>query len=243
MKTLNEHLIESLLDDENDLINNDESIIEYSIKNFLDENYEFSHSYTINKLNNKSKRQVFVIGEVRLKENSKIEELTNNEFEFGTIKGSFLILYKNNIKTLQGMPKDIYNDLIIKYTKIKDLEGISKYIGEKCDIHENDDLLSLKGLSKTFVGSSLNISNNKSLKSLNGSPEKVKGDFLCGNTNINTLEGAPKEVGGNFICSFCKNLKSLKGLSKIIQGNLYYTDCPNLKDDNINSIINGNVIY
>jgi hypothetical protein len=59
----------------------------------------------------------------------------------------------------------------------------------------------------------------KSLKSLEGAPEKVGGDFMCSDCDaLISLEGAPKEVGGEFYCVRCKSLTSLKGAPEKVGG-------------------------
>lgn len=51
----------------------------------------------------------------------------------------------------------------------------------------------------------------RSIKSLEGAPEKVNGHFACYYCeNLTSLEGAPKEVGGYCNCSGCIRLKSLE---------------------------------
>ena len=55
------------------------------------------------------------------------------------------------------------------------------------------------------------------LTSLEGAPEKVKGDFICSSNQLTSLKGAPKEVGGDFICG-SNQLTSLKGAPKEVEG-------------------------
>jgi hypothetical protein len=55
------------------------------------------------------------------------------------------------------------------------------------------------------------ISNNcKELRSLEGCPEVVTGDFICSECNLESIEGVPKKIRMNFDCSKNK-IKSLKG--------------------------------
>lgn len=69
-------------------------------------------------------------------------------------------------------------------------------------------------------------SNCLSLKSLEGAPKEVKGDFYCYNCrSLTSLNGAPKKVTGYFNCSYCKNLKSLKGAPKKVDGNFNCSLC------------------
>jgi len=63
----------------------------------------------------------------------------------------------------------------------------------------------------------INVSNKK-LTSLEGAPEKVKGNFDCNGNKLTSLEGSPEEVGGGFWCSY-NNLTSLEGASEEVGGN------------------------
>ena len=68
--------------------------------------------------------------------------------------------------------------------------------------------------------------NCNSLKSLEGAPKEVGGDFICFNCkSLTSLEGAPKEVGGNFDCGYCDSLTSLEGAPKEVRGDFYCYHC------------------
>ena len=50
----------------------------------------------------------------------------------------------------------------------------------------------------------------------------VKRNFYCVQcTSLKSLEGAPEKVGGDFDCSNCTSLKSLEGISTHIKGKIY----------------------
>ena len=66
------------------------------------------------------------------------------------------------------------------------------------------------------------------LKSLEGSPREVGGDFYCCSNNIASLKGSPEKVGGNFICSGCNNLISLEGSPREVVGDFICYSCHNL---------------
>ena len=67
-----------------------------------------------------------------------------------------------------------------------------------------------------------------SLKSLEGAPEKVGGDFDCSYCNsLESLKGAPKEVKG-FYCVDCRSLKTLKGAPEKVRGNFNCDRCNSL---------------
>lgn len=70
----------------------------------------------------------------------------------------------------------------------------------------------------------------RSIKSLEGTPEKVNGHFACYYCeNLTSFEGAPKTVGGDFDCRYCKNLKSLEGSPKEVGGYFNCSGCIRLK--------------
>lgn len=99
MKTLNEYIKESLLDDEDDLVNDSTVLIEQ----FLKDNYEITGSYTIkNKIVN-------VNGSISLSDEgrSKLTNLTNGLFKFGTITENFTCSSCNTLVTLKGAPEKV----------------------------------------------------------------------------------------------------------------------------------------
>ena len=56
----------------------------------------------------------------------------------------------------------------------------------------------------------------KSLKSLEGAPEKVRRNFYCDKCNsLTSLKGAPKEVGGDFNCYGCAGKFTRKDVKKV----------------------------
>ena len=116
----------------------------------------------------------------------------------------------------------IYN--INWFVKISDYgqfgNGIKNFSCSYCN-----NLKSLEGSPETVNGDfyCFGCSN---LESLEGSPETVNGDFYCfGCSNLESLECCPKTVGGNFSCSGCENLKSLQGSPEEINGDFYCSDC------------------
>ena len=70
-------------------------------------------------------------------------------------------------------------------------------------------------------------SDNPKLKSLEGAPKEVSGDFDCSTNNLTSLKGSPEKVGmkiaagGDFVCSNNYKLKSLEGCPKEINGDFY----------------------
>lgn len=60
---------------------------------------------------------------------------------------------------------------------------------------------------------------NNSLQDLVGSPEFIRGSFLCQRNYLSTLEGVPKDaIVHHFNCS-SNNLISLEGCPKRVSGN------------------------
>lgn len=99
-------LVESLLDDEEDLINDNSALIEQ----FLKDNYNIRGTYTI------KSGVVDVIGKIELS-NKSMKHLTNNLFKFGTVMGN---LYMNdlNLESLDGFPTKVTGDIYAKRTKL-----------------------------------------------------------------------------------------------------------------------------
>lgn len=249
MLTLNKYLKESLLDDDEDIMAvGDDSVIEHSIEQFINDNYDVSGTYkiTYDKYDESDSDFVVIVnGDISLKKTSKIEEVTNGFFEFLSVSGSFLIKDKNNIKNLKGMPYSVGRDVCIYSSKIETLDGISQHIGakNKYDISKNDYLKSLKGMPEKVDGD-INIRDCKKLNNLIYGPNHINGHFFCFRCDLTSLEGAPKYVGKSFICSDNKNLKSLKGLPKVIGWDLDYSGCPIKDESDIkNSVIKGNIIW
>lgn len=76
------------------------------------------------------------------------------------------------------------------------------------------DLKSLEGCPHTVTGDF--HCDYSSLRSLEGAPKKVSGDFTCVGCMLETLEGCPEEISGSFNCSQ-NMLASLKGGPKIVR--------------------------
>lgn len=164
MKTLSQYL-ESLLDDEDDLISNNDILIHQ----FLKDNYKIKGTYTI------KDGVVDVNGDIALT-NNKLEYLTNEFFVFGKISGLFIAGddRKINIKSLKGSPKEA-GIFAVNRSKITSLEGCPE-IAEYCNFEYNSELLNLKGSPKTLKGSFMCYGCEK-LKSLKGAPKKIGGSF------------------------------------------------------------------
>ena len=138
MKTLNQYIKESLrskaiynesiLDDEEDLINN--SSIEI-IKKFIKDNYNVTGKLDIKESNN-----IYVVNcdsDVRIK-NDKITQLTNDFFEWGVVKGYFSCSYCASLTSLEGAPEKVGGRFYCRKCKIQftedDVKKVSKVKGE-----------------------------------------------------------------------------------------------------------------
>ena len=176
MKPLNEYIQESLLDDEDELVEkSDISLIEEFIKNNYRGQYKI-HKYPVN-----GKYQVSSTnGDIHVV-NPYITQLTNGLFEWDTIKECFYCGNCELLKTLEGAPK-------------------------KCDSFYCYGCISLKTLkgAPEDVKGEFNCNNCTSIISLKGAPKKVGRDFYCNNcSSLKTLKGAPEKVGRRFSCRNC----------------------------------------
>ena len=149
------------------------------IKQFLEDNYDISGSYTIKKVNNKF--IVDVKGDVWVK-NTNITSLTNDFFEFGSVSGDFDCDGCELLTTLKGAPKEVGGGFNCSGCKsLKTLEGAPRKVGR-----------------------GFNCSGCKRLTSLKGAPETVGWGFYCISCKrLTSLKGAPKEVFGDFHCHGC----------------------------------------
>ena len=233
MKTL----YESLLDDEDTILNNTDQSIRDSITKFLEDNYRGSDKCTItDKTTKYGKYIVDCYGDLTLRYGRK--NLTNGLFVFGRVEGDFDCSYTEYIENLEGSPREVYGNFSCDNCKsLKTLEGAPEYVGCDFDCRYCENLISLKGGPKS-VGYSFICNGCRRLKSLKGAPEKLQGIFRCshceslkdlvgapketdgfeciGCSGLKDLKGAPEKVYGKFTCSSCKHLTSLKGAPKIV---------------------------
>lgn len=222
MEKLKDYLKESLLDDEEDIINNDTTIIDQ----FLKDNYEIDGTYSI------KNGVVNITGHIVLK-NYDMEYLTNDLFVFGEVTGDFKVGYPYdvNIKSLKGSPRKVYNFKVVK-SQITSLEG-GPDDAEYYKIYYNDKLKSLKGAPK-IVKKTFSCYGCDNLTSLKGGPKEIGGDFDCDDCKkLTSLEGGPEIVGGNYECFSCPKLKSIKGIAKKIGGTLDCSDCTKLSKQDV----------
>jgi hypothetical protein len=77
------------------------------------------------------------------------------------------------------------------------------------------------------VGGNFSCNENPQLRSLEGAPASVGGDFWCSYTPITSLAGAPERVGGGFWCHNTP-ITTLEGLPKTIADRIFLTYSSNL---------------
>lgn len=231
MRTLNERLIESLLDDEDELINDNTVLIEQ----FLNDNYIIKGTYTI------KNGIVDVDGDVRISWDvqNDITSLTNNIFEFGNINGDFIVVECDKLESLKGGPKKVKYDFICSYCKnLKNLEYAPEQVGKNFEANYCVSLKSLKGLPKRVESLSLSrcdgltdleyisdaneyiLDSCKNLKSLNGLPTSHEYSLnLSHCTKLKTLAGCGKKIG--YLDIIKCSLNDFNGGPEYISGNLY----------------------
>lgn len=221
MYTLTDKLYESLLDDEDDLISSDNSLIEQ----FLKDNYNIDGSYTI-------KNGIVDAPDSAIKlKNLKLKHLTNDLFKFGSVRE--FICSRSAIITLKGAPKTVDYFSCRLCGNLKSLEGAPEKVSGVFNCRLCERLKTLEGAPE-FIDGDFNCSNCPSLISLKGAPKKIKGRFDCSECEeLISLEGGPESVGGDYNCCYCQNLQSIKGVAKKIGGTLDCSDCAKLLIDEV----------
>jgi DNA-directed RNA polymerase subunit RPC12/RpoP len=202
MKTLYTYINESLLDDEDIVMQDAIDKINENIQQFLKANYiGYKKCKILDPVD--GKYIVDCDGHLEVK-NRSITSLTNGEFEFGYVDGNFECPKCSSLTSLEGAPKKISGG----------------FNCSKCS-----SLVSLEGISEE-VGGVFNCSDCTSLTSLKGAPKKIGDSFFCiGCKSLTSLEGAPKEIPGTFNCSDCSSLISLKGAPKKVKRDFFCDGC------------------
>jgi len=100
---------------------------------------------------------------------------------------------------------------------ISDLEGIEFGKVDGDFIISGNLIKSLQGCPET-VGGNFNCSSNKNLKSLEFGPKYVGADYLCYECSLESLEGSPEEIKGTF--NFSNNwVENLSGSPRKVKEN------------------------
>lgn len=189
MYTLTDKLYESLLDDEDDLIEDETALIEQ----FLKDNYNIDGSYTI-----KNGIVDAPNSAIKLK-NLKLKRLTNDLFKFGSVKE--FICSRSAIITLKGAPKTVDYFSCRSCERLKTLEGAPEFIVGYFNCSNCPSLISLKGVPKKLTREFACVDCN-SLKNLNYLPE-IEGDLYCDERHLTTDKNIiKKQVKGNIRTNF-----------------------------------------
>ena len=215
MYTLTDKLYESLLDDEDDLISSDNSLIEQ----FLKDNYKIDGTYTI-------KNNIVDINgsiTVRYEKYKKIKYLTNGTFKFGLVTKTFSCSECKSLLSLEGAPEKVNGNFYCSYCpKLTSLEGAPYEVGLDFSAMECYNLKTLKGLSKKVNGS-VYCTYNRSLEEINTNCDIVGGDFSVKKCkNLKSLKGLPKIIKGYFAGPVTSNIIDYGELDKIIHGDVYF---------------------
>lgn len=243
---------ESLLDDEDDLAMETNSLI----INFLRENYTFGYKPV-----DQPDPSLWVIdGDVVnvkvdvVVENKSIESLTNGLFRFGYV-GRFSCSNCTNLKSLEGAPEYVGTTFTCdNCTSLKSLEGGPKYIGLPGHPYSIGyycanctSLESLKGAPIGNVDNSCTFTRHKStninkpvlnfaatncsnIRRVDWGIKELRGSLNMVYCDLDSLEGCPQKITESFNISRNPNLKSLKGGPKKIGEEYYAAKCESLKD-------------
>jgi hypothetical protein len=186
-------LYESLLDDEEELLNDDS----FLIKKWFEENVEAQpdptssqkRSYEI-KVQGKD---VTVVGSLRINGSkcnfrSKVLKI----FRFKKLIGD-LCIYNLPQKKNYWLPEEIVGDIWIMSGSLTELPKIPERV------------------------SGVYLSNLFKLKNLNGCPEKCESLELSLCNKLTSLEGAPKHISKSLTIDYCNQLTSLNGFPEKVE--------------------------
>ena len=241
MKSFKTSLIESLLDDEDELLKqSDSDVFKKSVESWIRERFEVVGLEISNKPNSNNK---FVVNALQANTRDEVcdtlTSLTNSMFVWGKIKYDFRCVGCKLLTSLEGAPEEVGFDMnsgggefnISWCRNLTSLVGGPKKVGMyKCT--GCDKLTSLKGMaSKAYY---IHCYDCKKLASLKGAPKEVGweggGCFECNdNPSLTSLVGGPKKVFGTYNIDSCKKLTSLKGAPKEVIGEFSCIGCTNLK--------------
>jgi hypothetical protein len=130
MRNLKEIIIESLLDDEDVILKNQDKNIKALIKQFLKDNYEGASGCKISRKPNENGKYIVDCTKSLRVTNETITSLTNNYFEFGFIKDEFNCACCNSLTTLEGAPKEVGKHFYCYSCKnLTSHEGAPKKVG------------------------------------------------------------------------------------------------------------------
>ena len=179
------YINESVWDIENNVESDNEEFIIDKIKKFIKDNYGRINMDRCKIIFDEKKNKYIINCDQPVFLNSGADQLANDFFEWGTVKGWFNRT-KSLITSLKGAPKKVEGAFV-------------------CTCCPN--LTSLKGAPAIVKGNFYCFECPK-LKSLQGTPEEVSGNFHCYEcSQLKSLKGVPKTVGGSFNCAECPELE------------------------------------
>lgn len=201
MKRLNEYIKESLLDDEDELM--DKHTPEKLIIDFIKRMYDDVRENQLVVRKEKSGYIVDCKGDVRISDR-RIKSLTDGLFKWGVVKGNFTCARCSSLISLEGCPEEVGRNFDCSYCKnLVSLEGAPKFVGESFDCSWCAKIKTLEGCPNE-VGWNFKCSICDSLISLKGCPKRIPQDFLmeyC--KSLTSLEFFPKRIGRRVYCSWC----------------------------------------
>ena len=150
-------LQESLLDDEEDLIDNTEVKEEDLVKKYIENHYLI---YGSDKIWVKpSRKQVEVKSIIPNPDVETLELPFGYEWDLSYL-GTVQIYACNNLKNLKGCPKYVTNVHISNCNNLTSLEGAPKEVEEEFEVSHCDKLKNLKG-GPEYVGKRYDVQYNK----------------------------------------------------------------------------------
>lgn len=190
MKTFKQFVLESLLDDEDELASPVNEVRE-----FLDKTYKCSKEFEID--DSMSIIRVSTKGRVEISSKVKnLSKLTNGLFEFYETGG---FIAWADLTTLEGSPRHVHGTFNVCSSKLESLEGGPDTVDNSYICADCDSLESLKGAPATVPGT-FNCSDCWSLTTLKGAPRFVGKNFICeGCIGLKNFMYLPKKVGGSIM--------------------------------------------
>jgi hypothetical protein len=152
--------------------------------------------------------------------------------DFKEVNESSVVLTKEQMAWLDACTKDLSSPFVKSTWKLNVLGQVDVSADFNCG---NDlDLTDFKGVQFGTVFGSFYCFNCENLKSLVGSPRKVKYSFNCRSCNsLKSLAGAPDDVKGLFVCDNCPDLESLAGAPLKMSLLISCGDCPKLPQEEV----------
>lgn len=149
---------------------------------------ELNHIHMTCSLHNISKYEINNDGSINVDGNVNIryDRYDKLPIKFNIVTGNFSI-YRLQLKTLEGSPKEVGGYFDCAGNELTSLEGAPVKVG------------------KDF------ICNNNKITTMEFCPKEIGGNINCRSGNLVTLEGCPEKIGGTF-CATDNKLTTLLGL-------------------------------